>query len=132
MQGFELPNGRVLRLFHASNKRNWRSPPQEPVEPLPAALTTLGLAGLPPHPPPPQPSRRDVQKLTQPDLRAAKFTALDLRKALVFQVGMMRDAGCASTAHTVPTLATAAAHSSPTLRRRTPHAVCTAGTHVPR
>ena len=43
-KGFELEDGRVLRLFHASNKRNWRAPPHEPDEPVPAALATLGLS----------------------------------------------------------------------------------------
>ena len=70
--GFKLPNGKELRLFHASTKRNWKAPAQEPVEPLPDTLATLGLPTLPPHPPPPQPSRRDVQKLSQPDPRAPK------------------------------------------------------------
>ena len=64
-KGFELPNGKVLRLFHASNKRNWKTPPQEPVEPIPADLLTLNLPALPPHPHPPQPSRRDVQSFRQ-------------------------------------------------------------------
>ena len=70
--GFKLPDGRELRLFHASQKRNWKAPAQEPVEPTPSSLATLGMASLPPHPPPPQPSRRDVQKLTTSEVRAPR------------------------------------------------------------
>ena len=85
-KGFELPNGKVLRLFHASTKRNWKAPPQEPVEPLASSLVTVGLPELPPHPHPPQPSRRDVQKLTQADVKAPK-PRVEKRAAATFSYG---------------------------------------------
>ena len=71
-KGFALPNGKTLRLFHASTKRNWRAPPVEPDEPLPDGLATLALPGMPPPPPPPQPSKRDLPKLTQSELRCLR------------------------------------------------------------
>ena len=42
-KSFELPDGRVVRLYHSSNKRNWREPAPEPTEVRPRGLSALGL-----------------------------------------------------------------------------------------
>jgi len=72
-KGFVLPNGKTLRLFHASTKRNWKAPAVEPDEPQPETLTALGLPSMPPNPPPPQPSKRDLPKLVQTEVRAMRL-----------------------------------------------------------
>jgi hypothetical protein len=75
-KGFELPNGKTLRLFHASTKRNWRAPHMEPEELEPSTLLVLGLHEMPAHPPPPQPSKRDLPKLPQSEVRPIRPKAL--------------------------------------------------------
>ena len=49
---FELPDGKILRLFHASRKRNARTPLPEPAENLPETLFALEMGSLPIKPPP--------------------------------------------------------------------------------
>ena len=70
---FELPDdsGRVLRLYHTSNKRNARPPYAEPQAAPPDSLAALQALALPPSPPPPQPSKRDLPRLAQSIFLAA-------------------------------------------------------------
>ena len=70
---FELPDdsGRVLRLYHTSNKRNARPPSSEPHAAPPDSLAALQAQALPPSPPPPQPSKRDLPRLAQSIFLAA-------------------------------------------------------------
>ena len=70
---FELPDdsGRVLRLYHTSNKRNARLPSSEPHAAPPDSLAALQALALPPSPPPPQPSKRDLPRLAQTIFLAA-------------------------------------------------------------
>ena len=62
---FQLPNGQVLRFFHASKKRNSRTPYDEPAEKLPETLAAVHMNRLPARPAPPFPTERDVPKITQ-------------------------------------------------------------------
>ena len=66
---YPLPDGRTLRMFHRSHRRNAVAPPEEPAAPVypppPDDLTALQLDGLPAAPPPTQPSKRDVPTLPQ-------------------------------------------------------------------
>ena len=58
-----LPDGRILRLFHTSQKRNARVPYPELPEVMPDTLSGLRVQRLPQRPLPPAPNERDVPKI---------------------------------------------------------------------
>ena len=62
---FTLPDGRVIRMFHTSCRRNARTPHPEQVERLPETLSALGMNALPARPFPVAPSERDVPRIVQ-------------------------------------------------------------------
>ena len=79
---FPLPgdeSGRILRLFHASHRRNARTPLPEPKMAQPTTLEVLSMPSLPPKPPAPMPSEKDVPKLTQ----SVALVAPDPQKSLM-------------------------------------------------
>ena len=77
---FALPDGRIMRLFHASHKRNARTPFAEPAETLPETLSGLGMQRLPQRPPPPLPNERDMPKVAH---RVELTPPLPLKSLLV-------------------------------------------------
>jgi len=62
---FTLPDGRILRLFHSSQRRNARTPAAEPAENVPETLAGLGMHRLPQRPQPPHPNERDVPRIAR-------------------------------------------------------------------
>jgi len=62
---FALPDGRILRFFHASKRRNARTPYLESAEILPETLAGLGMQRLPSRPSPPIPNERDMPRITR-------------------------------------------------------------------
>lgn len=64
-EAIALPNGKMLRLFHSSQKRNARTPTPEASEARPDTLMMLGMVSLPPLLQTPCPDEHDVPRLSQ-------------------------------------------------------------------
>ena len=60
-----LPNGKRLRLFHASRRRNGRRPPDEEPNEKPETFAALRVSALPSRPEMPYPNERDVPRCLQ-------------------------------------------------------------------
>ena len=70
---FMMPDGKLLRVFHSSIKRNARTPLPEPIEVMPDTLAGLGVDALPIKLSPLHLNEHDVPKTPEASALRAPF-----------------------------------------------------------